>query len=99
VKDKPLLNKAAWQELDRDGILADFSAHIAESGMDEMKWYMVAATENKTESVWDYTTAFDNLFKKLEKNNQAELAKEMRAAYDAYLTKAIKAQLQPSQAA
>ena len=95
-KDKLLLNKTAWKELDIEGILADFDKFIAESGMDEVKWYAIAAKSNTTESIWNFGTACDGLFKKLEKNGMPDLAKEMRASYDAFMVKAIKAELAPT---
>ena len=96
-KNKLLLNKTAWKGLDIEGILADFDKFIAESGMDQVLWYAIAEKQNTTESIWNYGTACDGLFKKLEKNGQPELAKEMRAAYDAFMVRAIKAELAPAQ--
>ena len=93
--DKVVLNKTAYKGLDLDAILADFDAYVISSGMDLTKWDEIAKEKNTEESVWNYGGAVESLCKKLEKNGQSGLAVEMRAAYDAYMLKAIKAELTP----
>lgn len=41
-KDKMLLNKTAWDLLDRKSALANFAAYIKETGMANDKWYLIA---------------------------------------------------------
>lgn len=94
---KLVLNKTAYKELDVELAVLDFDKFIAESGMDQVKWYEIAKEKNSVESVWNYGGACDSLFKKLEKAGMSDLAKEMRASYDAYMVKALKAELAPAQ--
>lgn len=94
---KLVLNKTAYKELDVELAVMDFDKFIAESGMNEVKWYEIAKDKNTTESVWNFGGACDSLFKKLEKAGMNELSKELRAAYDAHMLKAIKAELAPAQ--
>lgn len=93
---KLVLNKTAYKELDVELAVMDFDKFIAESGMDQVKWYEIAKEKNATESVWNFGGACDSLFKKLEKNGMPELAKEMRATYDAYMARATREESSPA---
>lgn len=90
-------NKTAYKAMDIEGILADFDKFIAESGMDQVKWYEIAKEKNTTETVWNFGGACDSLFKKLEKNGMPDLAKQLRAEYDAFMVKATREALAPAQ--
>ena len=96
-EEKLVLNKTAYSDMDKDGILADFDAFIAESGMAEVRWYEIAKEKNTSVSVFDLDKTLDNFCKKLEKNNLAGLAAALRKAEQDYLTMAIKAELQPAE--
>ena len=92
--EKLVLNKAAYSEMDKDGILADFDAFIAESGMDEVKWYEIAKSTNTSVSVFDLDKTLDNFCKKLEKNELAGLAAALRKAEQDYFANAIRNEMQ-----
>lgn len=93
---KLVLNKTAYKELDVELAVMDFDKFIAESGMDQVKWYDIAKEKNTTDSIWNFGGACDSLFKKLEKNGMPELAKEMRATYDSYMVRATREALAPA---
>lgn len=94
---KLVLNKTAYKELDVELAVLDFDKFIAESGMDQVKWYDIAKEKNTVESVWNFGGACDSLFKKLEKNGMPDLAKQLRAEYDAFMIKATRESLAPAQ--
>lgn len=95
VKDKLLLNKSAWDLLDRESALADFEKFIAETGMNapENLWYMIAKESNTTQSVFDLDKTLDSFIKKLEKNDLSGLGAAMRKAEQDYFASALKAEL------
>jgi hypothetical protein len=82
------LNATAYKEMDKDAILADFDGFIAESGMADVKWYEIAKKENTVVSIWNAGDALDRYCKKLEDGGVSELARMLRATYDAYVAKA-----------
>ena len=94
-EEKLVLNKTAYSEMDKEGILADFDGFIAESGMAEVKWYEIAKDKNTSVSVFDLDKTLDNFCKKLEKNAMPGLAAAIRKAEQDYFAKAIKAELHP----
>lgn len=77
-------NKTAFSSIDREGVLADFDAYIAETGMNDVKWYDIAKSKNTTESVFDADKSLESLFKRLEKNELPGLAAALRKAADEY---------------
>lgn len=93
-EDKLVLNKTAYTDMDKETILADFDAFIAESGMADVKWYEIAKSANTSVSVFDLDKTLDNFCKKLEKNELSGLAAALRKAEQDYFTSAIKTQLQ-----
>ena len=95
-EDKIVLNKTMYSSMDKEGILADFDAFIAESGMDTIKWYEIAKSVNTSVSVFDLDKTLDNFCKKLEKNALPGLAAALRKAEQDYFAAAIKAELQPA---
>ena len=100
VKDRFLLNAVAFKAMDADGILADFDAHLTESGMFDQKWWLVAKKQNTTDSVWDFDSSVARLIKRLETdadNAQPELARTLREAYDTFMANAAKAALAPAE--
>lgn len=95
VKEKVLLNKTAWDLLDRESALADFPQFIVDTEMNEPGnlWYMIAKEKNTTESIFDLDKTLDNFIKKLEKNNLSGLGAAMRKAEQEYMAAAILAEM------
>lgn len=95
VKEKVLLNKTAWDLLDREAALANFPQFIADTEMNEPGnlWYMIAKEKNTTESIFDLDKTLDNFIKKLEKNNLSGLGAAMRKAEQEYMAAAILAEM------
>lgn len=95
VKEKVLLNKTAWDALDREAALANFEQFIVDTEMNEPTnlWYVIAKHKNDTPSIFDLDKTFDAFLKKLEKNNLPELASAMRKAEQEYMASAGRSEL------
>ena len=72
----------------------DFDAFVAESGMNEVKWYEIAKSTNTSVSVFDLDKTLDNFCKKLEKNDLPGLAAALRKAEQDYFASAIRGEMQ-----
>lgn len=95
VKEKVLLNKTAWDVLDREDALKDFDKFIADTEMNEPTnlWYVIAKDKNVTPSIFDLDKTLDAFIKKLEKNNLSGLGAAMRKAEQDYMASALRAEL------
>ena len=90
---KVVKNKTAYGGLDVAAIVADFDAHVVETGMDKVMWDTLGAKSNTTNSIFNLDTTLDNFCKKLEKNGLAELAARVRKTEQQFMAEAVKAAL------
>lgn len=68
------LNKTAFKELDRATIVESFDQYVAETCMDEVKWYEVAKAKNTTVSIFDESKYITYVVNKLDKKGLNLLA-------------------------
>jgi hypothetical protein len=86
AKEKVLLNKEVWSNLDKELALKDFDTFMESIGVNAegKKWYQIAKESNTTDHVFDPESRVNALLKALDGHEYGTLASYIREAVDKY---------------